>query len=105
MFYFSVTVTSLKCSPRSLVRSRRSGHIGPSPVIVSPDPDLLIPIRTSLRRYVDEEGEHLKFSTLVKQYVSLASFLLFLHSIDVRIQRYLKILVTHSNKLQFINIS
>ncbi|CAM4498890.1 hypothetical protein PO909_014944 [Leuciscus waleckii] len=62
-----VTVSPLKCSPRSLVRSRRSGHIGPSPVIVSPDPDLLIPIRTPLRRYVDEEEEHIKFSTLVKQ--------------------------------------
>uniref|UniRef100_A0A8C1XXZ7 Tromal interaction molecule 2a n=1 Tax=Cyprinus carpio TaxID=7962 RepID=A0A8C1XXZ7_CYPCA len=62
-----VTVAPLKCSPRSLVRSRRSGHIVPSPVIVSPDPDLLIPIRTPLRRYGDEEEEHMKFSPLVKQ--------------------------------------
>ncbi|XP_059409752.1 stromal interaction molecule 2 [Carassius carassius] len=62
-----VTVAPLKCSPRSLVRSRRSGHIVPSPVILSPDPDLLIPIRTPLRRYGDEEEEHIKFSPLVKQ--------------------------------------
>ncbi|XP_073698960.1 stromal interaction molecule 2 [Garra rufa] len=62
-----VTVAPLKCSPRSLVRSRRSGHIVPSPVIVSPDPDLLIPIRSPLRRYGDEEEEHIKFSPLVKQ--------------------------------------
>ncbi|XP_043096278.1 stromal interaction molecule 2-like [Puntigrus tetrazona] len=62
-----VTVAPLKCSPRSRVRSRRSGHIVPSPVIVSPDPDLLIPIRTPLRRYGDEEEEHIKFSPLVKQ--------------------------------------
>ncbi|KAL1282605.1 hypothetical protein QQF64_001408 [Cirrhinus molitorella] len=62
-----VTVAPLKCSPRSLVRSRRSGHIVPSPVIVSPDPDLLIPIRTPLRRYGDEEEEHIKFSPVVKQ--------------------------------------
>ncbi|XP_058624525.1 stromal interaction molecule 2-like [Onychostoma macrolepis] len=57
-----VTVAPLKCSPRSLVRSRRSGHI-----VQSPDPDLLIPIRTPLRRYGDEEEEHIKFSPLVKQ--------------------------------------
>uniref|UniRef100_A0A9J8DEA1 Tromal interaction molecule 2a n=2 Tax=Cyprinus carpio TaxID=7962 RepID=A0A9J8DEA1_CYPCA len=62
-----IPVAPLKCSPRSLVRSRRSGHIVPSPVIVSPDPDLLIPIRTPLRRYGDEEEEHMKFSPLVKQ--------------------------------------
>ncbi|XP_026059938.1 stromal interaction molecule 2 [Carassius auratus] len=62
-----VTVAPLKCSPRSLVRSRRSGHIVSSPVILSPDPDLLIPIRTPLRRYGDEEEEHIKFSPLVKQ--------------------------------------
>ncbi|XP_050967037.1 stromal interaction molecule 2 isoform X1 [Labeo rohita] len=62
-----VTVAPLKCSPRSLVRSRRSGHIVSSPVIVSPDPDLLIPIRTPLRRYGDEEEEHIKFTPLVKQ--------------------------------------
>ncbi|XP_016103240.1 stromal interaction molecule 2-like [Sinocyclocheilus grahami] len=63
-----VTVAPLKCSPRSLVRSRRSGHIVPSPVIVSPDPDLLIPIRTPVRRYGDdEEEEHIKFSPLVRQ--------------------------------------
>lgn len=62
-----VTVAPLKCSPRSLVRSRRSGHIVPSPVIVSPDPDLLIPIRSPLRRYVDEDEEHMKFLPLVKQ--------------------------------------
>ncbi|KAI7810584.1 stromal interaction molecule 2 [Triplophysa rosa] len=62
-----VTVAPLKCSPRSLVRSRRSGHMVPSPVIVSPDPDLLIPIRSPLRRYGDEDEEHMKFSPLVKQ--------------------------------------
>ncbi|XP_067298049.1 stromal interaction molecule 2 isoform X1 [Pseudorasbora parva] len=62
-----VTVSPLKCSPRSLVRSRRSGHIVSSPVILSPDPDLLIPIRSPLCRYTDEEEEHIKFSTLVKQ--------------------------------------
>ncbi|KTF86899.1 hypothetical protein cypCar_00022549 [Cyprinus carpio] len=62
------TVSPLKCSPRSLVCSRRSGHIVPSPVIVSPDPDLLIPIRTPVRRYGDEEEEeHIKFSPLVRQ--------------------------------------
>uniref|UniRef100_A0A8C1YIB5 Tromal interaction molecule 2a n=1 Tax=Cyprinus carpio TaxID=7962 RepID=A0A8C1YIB5_CYPCA len=62
------TVSPLKSSPRSLVCSRRSGHIVPSPVIVSPDPDLLIPIRTPVRRYGDEEEEeHIKFSPLVRQ--------------------------------------
>ncbi|KAA0722471.1 Stromal interaction molecule 2 [Triplophysa tibetana] len=62
-----VSVAPLKCSPRSLVRSRRSGHMVPSSVIVSPDPDLLIPIRSPLRRYGDEDEEHIKFSPLVKQ--------------------------------------
>ncbi|XP_065110548.1 stromal interaction molecule 2 [Paramisgurnus dabryanus] len=60
-----VTVAPLKCSPRSLVRSRRSGHM--SSVIVPPAPDLLIPIRTPSRRYAEEEEEHMKFSPLVKQ--------------------------------------
>ncbi|XP_056627010.1 stromal interaction molecule 2 [Triplophysa dalaica] len=62
-----VSVAPLKCSPRSLVRSRRSGHMVPSSVIVSPDPDLLIPIRSPLRRYGDEDEEHIKFCPLVKQ--------------------------------------
>uniref|UniRef100_A0A4W4HPH6 SAM domain-containing protein n=1 Tax=Electrophorus electricus TaxID=8005 RepID=A0A4W4HPH6_ELEEL len=50
-----VTVTPIKLSPGALVRSRRSAHIVPSPVILSPDPDLLIPIRTTLPRYGEEE--------------------------------------------------
>lgn len=62
-----VTVAPLKCSPRSLVRSRRSGHIVPSPVIVSPDPDLLIPIRSPQSRYGDDEEGHIKFTPIVKQ--------------------------------------
>ncbi|XP_076869667.1 stromal interaction molecule 2 [Brachyhypopomus gauderio] len=62
-----ITVTPIKLSPRSLVRSRRAGHIVPSPVIVSPDPDLLIPIRSPLPRYGDEDGDHRMFPTLMKQ--------------------------------------
>ncbi|KAB5518614.1 hypothetical protein PHYPO_G00168020 [Pangasianodon hypophthalmus] len=62
-----VTVTPLKLSPRALVRSRRSGHIIQSPVILSPDPDLLIPIRPPLPRYGEEEGEGIIFPAIVKQ--------------------------------------
>ncbi|XP_051561190.1 stromal interaction molecule 2 [Myxocyprinus asiaticus] len=62
-----VTVTPLKCSPRSLVRSRRSGHSVSSPVMISPDPDLLIPIRTPLRRYGDDDEDHIRYSTLMNQ--------------------------------------
>nr|XP_021326812.1 uncharacterized protein stim2a isoform X2 [Danio rerio] len=62
-----VTVAPLKCSPRSLVRSRRSGHMVPSPVIVSPDPDLLIPIRSPQSRYGDDEEGHIKYTPIVKQ--------------------------------------
>ncbi|MCJ8749305.1 hypothetical protein PDJAM_G00174800 [Pangasius djambal] len=62
-----VTVTPIKLSPRALVRSRRSGHIIQPPVILSPDPDLLIPIRPPLPRYGEEEGEGVIFPAIVKQ--------------------------------------
>lgn len=65
---FLVTVTPIKLSPRALVRSRRSGHIVQPSMILSPDPDLLMPIRPSASRYGDEEGDGLMFSTLVKGY-------------------------------------
>ncbi|KAL7841092.1 hypothetical protein SRHO_G00247830 [Serrasalmus rhombeus] len=62
-----VTVTPIKLSPRALVRSRRTSHIVQQPVILSPDPDLLIPIRGPIPRYGEEEGEHIIFPTLMKQ--------------------------------------
>ncbi|KAI4901959.1 hypothetical protein NFI96_005367 [Prochilodus magdalenae] len=62
-----VTVTPIKLSPRALVRSRRTSHIVQQPVILSPDPDLLIPIRAPIPRYGEEEGEHIIFPTLMKQ--------------------------------------
>ncbi|KAK2865517.1 hypothetical protein Q7C36_001573 [Tachysurus vachellii] len=62
-----VTVSPLKLSPRALVRSRRIGHIVQPPVILSPDPDLLIPIRPPLPRYGEEEGEGIIFPSIVKQ--------------------------------------
>ncbi|XP_062864776.1 stromal interaction molecule 2 isoform X2 [Trichomycterus rosablanca] len=61
-----VTVTPIKLSPRALVRSRRSGHIVQPSMILSPDPDLLMPIRPPISRYGDEEGEGLVFSSFVK---------------------------------------
>ncbi|KAG7313836.1 hypothetical protein KOW79_022332 [Hemibagrus wyckioides] len=62
-----VTVSPLKLSPRSLVRSRRAGHIVQPPVILPPDPDLLIPIRPPLPRYGEEEGEGIIFPAIAKQ--------------------------------------
>ncbi|XP_072525946.1 stromal interaction molecule 2 isoform X2 [Salminus brasiliensis] len=63
-----VTVKApIKLSPRAVVRSRRTGHIVPSPVILSPDPDLLIPIRGPIPRYGEDEGEHIIFPTIMKQ--------------------------------------
>uniref|UniRef100_A0A668UNS6 SAM domain-containing protein n=1 Tax=Oreochromis aureus TaxID=47969 RepID=A0A668UNS6_OREAU len=54
----------------SICRSRRSGVIPqPSAALISPDPDLLIPIRTPYSSY-DEEEEHFR-KTLKKQYVCL----------------------------------
>ncbi|XP_039880352.1 stromal interaction molecule 2-like isoform X2 [Simochromis diagramma] len=68
-----VAVAPLKRSPRARVsirRSRRSGIIPqPSATMISPDPDLLIPIRTPYSSY-DEEEEHFR-KTLKKQYVCL----------------------------------
>uniref|UniRef100_I3JQL4 Stromal interaction molecule 2 n=1 Tax=Oreochromis niloticus TaxID=8128 RepID=I3JQL4_ORENI len=68
-----VAVAPLKRSPRarvSICRSRRSGVIPqPSAALISPDPDLLIPIRTPYSSY-DEEEEHFR-KTLKKQYVCL----------------------------------
>ncbi|CAI5680217.1 unnamed protein product [Oreochromis niloticus] len=64
-----VAVAPLKRSPRarvSICRSRRSGVIPqPSAALISPDPDLLIPIRTPYSSY-DEEEEHFR-KTLKKQ--------------------------------------
>ncbi|XP_022537410.2 stromal interaction molecule 2 [Astyanax mexicanus] len=63
-----VTVKApIKLSPRAVVRSRRTGHIIPSPVVLSPDPDLLIPIRGPIPRYGEDEGERIIFPTLMKQ--------------------------------------
>ncbi|XP_066516379.1 stromal interaction molecule 2 [Hoplias malabaricus] len=62
-----VTVTPIKLSPRALVRSRRTSHIVQQPMILSPDPDLLIPIRAPIPRYGEEEGERIIFPTLMKQ--------------------------------------
>uniref|UniRef100_A0AAX7TVJ9 SAM domain-containing protein n=1 Tax=Astatotilapia calliptera TaxID=8154 RepID=A0AAX7TVJ9_ASTCA len=64
-----IPVAPLKRSPRARVsirRSRRSGIIPqPSATMISPDPDLLIPIRTPYSSY-DEEEEHFR-KTLKKQ--------------------------------------
>uniref|UniRef100_A0A3Q0SDE3 Stromal interaction molecule 2 n=1 Tax=Amphilophus citrinellus TaxID=61819 RepID=A0A3Q0SDE3_AMPCI len=64
-----VSVAPLKRSPRARVsirRSRRSGVIPQPPAaMISPDPDLLIPIRTSYPCYDGEEEQFLK--TLKKQ--------------------------------------
>lgn len=63
----AVTVTPLKLSPRALVHSRRTSHIVQQPVILSPDPDLLIPIRPPLSRYVEEEGEGIIVPAILRQ--------------------------------------
>ncbi|KAK3507607.1 hypothetical protein QTP70_030790 [Hemibagrus guttatus] len=62
-----VTVSPLKLSPRTLVRSRRAGHIVQPPVILPPDPDLLIPIRPPLPWYGEDEGEGIIFPAIAKQ--------------------------------------
>ncbi|XP_030643744.1 stromal interaction molecule 2 [Chanos chanos] len=62
-----IPVSSIKRSPRSLVQSRRTGHIVPTPVILSPDPDLLIPIRAPLPRYAEEEQDHIFMAPIMKQ--------------------------------------
>ncbi|XP_046698501.1 stromal interaction molecule 2 [Silurus meridionalis] len=61
-----VTVTPLKLSPRALVRSRRTGHIVQAPVILSPDPDILIPIRPPVPWFDEEEEEAILFPVIVK---------------------------------------
>ncbi|XP_028994236.1 stromal interaction molecule 2 [Betta splendens] len=63
-------VQPMKRSPRTrgsnLCRSRRHGAINQPPVaLISPDPDLLIPIRAPYHRFDEEEGIFLK--TIKKQ--------------------------------------
>uniref|UniRef100_A0A669BK67 Stromal interaction molecule 2 n=1 Tax=Oreochromis niloticus TaxID=8128 RepID=A0A669BK67_ORENI len=71
-----IPVAPLKRSPRarvSICRSRRSGVIPqPSAALISPDPDLLIPIRTPYSSY-DEEEEH--FRKTLKKHCPLTFFL------------------------------
>ncbi|XP_078800092.1 stromal interaction molecule 2-like [Oryzias latipes] len=65
-----VSVSPVKCSPRrhgsTVCRPRRPGMINhPSTALISPDPDLLIPIRPTYPCY--DDGEEILLKTLKKQ--------------------------------------
>ncbi|XP_024146124.1 stromal interaction molecule 2 [Oryzias melastigma] len=65
-----VSVSPIKCSPRphgsTVCRARRPGMIShPPTALISPDPDLLIPIRPTYPLY--NEGEEILLKTLKKQ--------------------------------------
>ncbi|RVE76173.1 hypothetical protein OJAV_G00007510 [Oryzias javanicus] len=65
-----VSVSPIKCSPRphgsTVCRARRPGMIShPPAALISPDPDLLIPIRPTYPLY--NEGEEILLKTLKKQ--------------------------------------
>lgn len=62
-----IPVAPIKRSPRAMVRSRRTGHIVQTSVMLQPDPDLLVPIRAPLPRYGDDEDEHIYIAQLTKQ--------------------------------------
>uniref|UniRef100_A0AAY4ARK9 SAM domain-containing protein n=1 Tax=Denticeps clupeoides TaxID=299321 RepID=A0AAY4ARK9_9TELE len=61
-----IPVSTLKRSPCSMARSRRTGHIVAAPIMLPPDPDLLIPVRTPLQQYGDDEDDQVFIPQLTK---------------------------------------